>query len=119
MITEEDFYDFLDSLPDIVELEITTTPITIAAIEQELVVIEEELVIEKSEEIILWICACGRNCKTKDRLRTHMDSMNCNLKRQRMLEQPQPHQLCGNKLRECIDIHKRLKERDASDESIK
>ena len=118
MITDEEFDDFLDSLPDIVELEITTTPITIDAIEQELV-IQEELVIEEPEEIILWICACGRNCGTKHRLKTHMDSMNCNLKRQRMLDQSQPHQLCGSKLRECIDTHKRLKERDASDESIK
>ena len=64
-----------------------------------------------------FVCKCGRDCLTKERLGTHMESNNCNLKRARIIEQPLP--TLGCKLRECIDIHKRLKEREATDEAIK
>ena len=72
-------------------------------------------------------CLCGKSFHSLFNLNRHMTTRNCTLndigqaaKRARLDESlPQPHQLIGSKLMECIDIHKSLKDKGSSDDAIK
>ena len=67
----------------------------------------------------IWKCKeCGDILKTKHRLDTHMNSRNCKRLRYDDDELPEPHEAIGSNLKECLEIYKKLKDKNFNDDKI-
>ena len=67
----------------------------------------------------LWECIrCGNKLISKERLDTHMNSRNCKRLRDDDDELLEPHEAIGCNLKECLEIYKKLKDKNFNDDKI-